>query len=165
METIKVRIKKCESRVFWYQDLVGKEFIVIAENQIGYEVENNILNGHTIRKEDCEVIETSKEDEIPIGYKPKEEYIKAIDDICRKWIDIIFLPDQIMTNLISISKFTDLGVIYIWFEPVYKPKEKTQRELDNEEILRIGVEIMKSDKTISEYLIEGSYYIGKRTKK
>ncbi len=31
-----------------------------------------------IRKDDCEVIETSKEDEIPIGYKPKEEYIKAI---------------------------------------------------------------------------------------
>ena len=165
METIKVRIKKCESRVFWYHDLVGKEFIVIAENQIGYEAENNILNGHTIRKEECEVIETSKEDKEIIGYKcPMDLFAGAIR------IGAIFKRldfDDTLYNspdLRNVWHHLPKEIVETW-KPIYKDKEKTQRELDNEEILRIEVEIMKSDKTISEYLIEGSYYIGKRTKK
>ena len=108
---------------------------------------------------------TSKEDKEIVGYKcPMDLFAGAIR------IGAIFKRldfDDTLYNspdLRNVWHHLPKEIVETW-KPIYKDKEKTQRELDNEEILRIEVEIMKSDKTISEYLIEDSYYIGKRTKK
>ena len=168
METIKVRIKKCSQKHWWYNSRIEQELLLPLDERkdryIVAEDTNDIYNNLFILKSDCEVIETSKEDKEIIGYKcPMDLFAGAIR------IGAIFKRldfDDTLYNspdLRNVWHHLPKEIVETW-KPIYKDKEKTQRELDNEEILRIEVEIMKSDKTISEYLIEGGYFIGKRTK-
>lgn len=161
METIKVRIKKCRKPTYWYDDLIGKEFEVKIN---GLDKENYIVQNkgevYFIGVDDCEVIETSKEDKVLLGYEcPMDfkEYGVSKGEVFKRVQGAYSVSNNKCTARLPKE------IVETW-KPVFKPKEKTQRELDNEEIKRIEVEIMKSDKTISEYLIENGYYIGKRTK-
>lgn len=67
---MKIRIRKCSVKYYWYKDLIGEEFFVVEKENIGYRVEYKEYFNKYIEYNDAEIFSTKEK--LKIMIKPEE---------------------------------------------------------------------------------------------